>query len=473
MIDSLEKPSRRPRMEVADPSRIERLPAHSIESEQGILGCVFLAADPKLVMADILTGLKTAEAFYDLRHRTMFECLCDMVDFGDAIDIITFTNLLRNRQQLEAVGGMAYISSLADAVPFAANLDYYLKIVQDKYLRRRLIQTCTDIIGRLYDSEETPIAELLGEAEKQVLSIGTDNATDKDITIKEYVRQAICAIEECHQRQGATIGIATGLTDLDKLCYGLQPGDYFIIAGRPSQGKTAISMNIAEYVAVDLKQPVGVFSLEMTGKSLVIRMLLSRARVNMTSVMDGFMTERDFPKITGSASKISNANIHICDISGLSILQLRAKARRMWQQYGIKLFVIDYIQLLHSTNKKAETRQQEISDISSGIKCMAKELGVPVIAISQLNREMEREKNRRPRLSDLRESGSLENDGDKIGLLWPRKDEENEDEQRDCYPVTLVLAKHRNGPTGDVNLTFFKSITRFENAAKVSGDTQV
>jgi replicative DNA helicase len=460
-------------MEVADPSRIDRLPAHAIEAEQGILGCVMASPEPKQVMADIMTAVKSPEVFYDLRHRTMYECLCDMTEFGDPIDTITFQELLRNRHQLEAVGGLVYISSLADAVPSSANLDYYLKIVQDKYLRRRLIQTCTDIIGRLYESEDTPISELLGEAEKNVLSIGNDSATDKATSMKDYVRGAISKIEECHNRQGEPMGLGTGFIDLDKMWNGCEPGDYILIAARPSIGKTSLAMNIAEHVAVDLKQPVGVFSLEMTGESLVMRMLLSRARVNMASVRDGFMTERDFPKITGAASKLSGAPIHICDINGLSILQLRARARRLWQQYGIKLFVIDYLQLLHSTNKKADNRQQEIADISGGIKGMAKELKVPVIVLSQLNREMEKEKNRRPRMSDLRESGAIEQDGDKIGFLWKRDSEDDDGQERDSFPVTLVGAKNRNGPTGDINLTFFKSITRFENAAKISGDSQV
>jgi replicative DNA helicase len=230
-------------------------------------------------------------------------------------------------------------------------------------------------------------------------------------------------------------------------------------------------MNIAEHVAIDLQLPVGVFSLEMTGDSLVLRMLCSRSRVNLRNVRDGFLVERDFPKLTGAAGKLANAPLFIDDSSGLSILQLRAKARRMHQQYGVKLFVIDYLQLLHSTARRAENRQQEIADISNGIKALAKELNVPVIVLSQLNREVEREKGRPPRLSDLRESGSIEQDADLVGLLYRPKqgdDDEQPPEDNDAIPVNLLIAKQRNGPAGeDVHLTFLKSYTRFESAAKI------
>jgi replicative DNA helicase len=273
-------------------------------------------------------------------------------------------------------------------------------------------------------------------------------------------------------------GIGTGFADLDKMTSGLHPGEMVVIAARPSMGKTSLAMNIAEHVALEQKLPVGVFSLEMTANSLVLRMLCSRSRVNLRSVREGFLAERDFPKITGAAGEMARAPLFIDDSSGLSILQLRAKARRMAQQYGVKLFVIDYLQLLHSTARRAENRQQEIADISNGIKALAKELNVPVIVLSQLNRELEREKNRKPRLSDLRESGAIEQDADLVGLLYkPSSGDEEEGggaaaagEDQEAQPVNLLIAKQRNGPTGDVNLTFLKSYTRFESAAKVSDD---
>jgi len=247
-----------------------------------------------------------------------------------------------------------------------------------------------------------------------------------------------------------------------------------VIAARPSMGKTSLAMNIAEAVAIDQKQPVGVFSLEMTAESLVLRMLCSRSRVNLRNIRDGFLAERDFPKLTGAAGKLANAPLFIDDSAGLSILQLRAKARRMYQQHGIKLFVIDYLQLLNASSQKIENRQQEIAQISNGIKALAKELDVPVIVLAQLNRELEKDKNRKPRLSDLRESGAIEQDADLVGLLYKVESEKAEDEdpgaQQDveAVPVNLLIAKQRNGPTGDVCMTFLKSYTRYESASKVA-----
>ena len=255
---------------------------------------------------------------------------------------------------------------------------------------------------------------------------------------------------------------------------GLHGGEMIVVAARPSMGKTSLAMNIAEHVALEEKLPVGVFSLEMTSDSLVLRMLCSRSRVNLRSVREGFLVERDFPKITEAAGKLANAPLFIDDSSGLSILQFRAKARRICtlQQFGIKLFIVDYLQLLHSTARRAENRQQEIADISNGIKSLAKELNVPVIVLSQLNRELEKDKDRKPRLSDLRESGAIEQDADVVCLLYKpsREEEDNAGEESEAMPVNLLIAKQRNGPTGDVHLTFLKQYTRFESAAKISDD---
>jgi len=246
-----------------------------------------------------------------------------------------------------------------------------------------------------------------------------------------------------------------------------------VIAARPSMGKTSLAMNMAEHVAVSLRLPVGVFSLEMTAESLVMRMMSSLARVNSRSIRDGFLAERDFAKLTTAAGQLAKAPLFIDDASALSVLQLRAKARRLHQQHGIKLFVIDYLQLLHSTARRAENRQQEIADISNGVKSLAKELKVPVIVLSQLNRELEKDKNRKPRLSDLRESGSIEQDADVVALLYKPSSGDDEDgpaPDQEAAPVNLLIAKQRNGPTGDVQLTFLKSCTRFESAAKISGE---
>jgi replicative DNA helicase len=335
-----------------------------------------------------------------------------------------------------------------------------------------MLTTCTSLAGQVYEYEGE-VDALLDEAEKEILQISQSRVDTAKMGIKELVNRAINKIEEFHQNQGSVTGIATGFVDLDRMTTGLQAGDMFIVAARPSVGKTSFAMNIAEHVALELKQPVGVFSLEMTADSLVLRMLCSRARVNLRKIRDGFLAERDFPKLTGTAGKLTSAPLFIDDSSGLSILQLRAKARRMWQQFGIKLFVIDYLQLLHSTSRRAENRQQEIAEISGGLKGLAKELNVPVIVLAQLNRELEkRGPGERPRLSDLRESGSIEQDADLVGLLYregkKEADEDGNEFEQDALPVKLFIAKQRNGPVGEVDLTFLKSITRFESAARVS-----
>jgi replicative DNA helicase len=455
---------------LADTGKLDRLPPHSPEAEQGVLGCVLLS--PNDCMGECIERFKAGtEVFYDLRHQTIFSMLVEMYDSREAIDLITLQQRLKNKQLLEEVGGITYLAALPDMVPSAANLSYYLDIVMEKYLLRKMIHTCTEVVGRVYDYEGE-VDALLDEVERDILRISESRVQNLTITIKDLVKKAISTIEDFHQRQGMLTGVGTGFTDLDKMTSGLHGGEMVVIAARPSMGKTSLAMNIAEYVAIEQRLPVGVFSLEMTSESLVLRMLCSRSRVNLRNVREGFLAERDFPKLTGSAGKLANAPLFIDDSSALSILQLRAKARRMWQQYGIKLFVIDYLQLLHSTARRAENRQQEIADISSGIKSLAKELSVPVIVLSQLNRELEREKNRKPRLSDLRESGAIEQDADVVGLLYKPSSGDDEESgnaaEEDAVPVNLLIAKQRNGPTGDVNLTFLKSYTRFESAAKVS-----
>jgi len=465
------KRARRRKPTGSDATKVDRLPPHSPEAEQGVLGCVLLS--PNDCMGECIEKFRAgADAFYDLRHQTIFGALTEMYDAREAIDVITLQQRLKNKQLLEEVGGLTYLASLPDTVPSSANLSYYLEIVQEKYLLRKMIHTCTEVVSRVYDYEGQ-VETLMDEIERDILRISESRVQAQTSTIKDLVKKAISTIEDFHQRQGVLTGVGTGFADLDKLTSGLHAGEMVVIAARPSMGKTSLAMNIAEHVAIDLRLPVGVFSLEMTADSLVLRMLCSRSRVNLRNVRDGFLAERDFPKLTGAAGKLAGAPLFIDDSSALSILQLRAKARRMFQQYDIKLFVVDYLQLLHSTARRAENRQQEIADISSGIKALAKELKVPIIVLSQLNRELEREKNRKPRLSDLRESGAIEQDADVVGLLYKPSSDDDEGgggPEDDAVPLNLLLAKQRNGPTGDVSLTFLKPYTRFESAAKVSDE---
>jgi replicative DNA helicase len=459
-----------------DTAKADRLPPHSPEAEQGVLGCILLS--PNECLGECLEKLKQEpEVFYDLRHQTIYSTLVTMYDTREAIDLITLQQRLKDQQHLEEVGGIPYLSSLQDAVPSAANLSYYLNIVREKFLLRKMIHTCTNVVGRVYDYEGE-VETLLDEVERDILRISESRVQGGATAIKQLVHKAIGTIENYFNRQGVLGGIGTGFPDLDRMTDGLHGGEMVVIAARPSMGKTSLAMNIAEHVVLNQKLPVGVFSLEMTAESLVMRMLCSNAKVNLRNIREGFMTEADFPKLRNSTGKLAAAPLFIDDSAGLSILQLRARARRLWQQHSIKLFVVDYMQLLHSTARRAENRQQEIADISGGIKALAKELNVPVIVLSQLNREPEkRERGAEPRLSDLRESGAIEQDADVVGLLYkPDKGSSDEEdgggigEEQAAVPVNLLIAKQRNGPTGDVKLTFLKPYTRFESAAKVSDE---
>lgn len=461
---------------------LDRLPPHSIEAEQGALGCCLIS--PNDCIGELIEKLKDdgkgsehGSNFYDLRHQTIWETLAEMFNSREAIDIITVQQRLKDKQLLEQVGGIAYLSQLQDCVPSAANLSYYIEIVREKFLLRKMISVCSGVVGRVYDFEGE-VDGLMDEVERDILKIAESRAEGSTVGVKELVSKAVMTIENFFSRQGKLNGISTGFHDLDKMTDGLHGGEMVVIAARPSMGKTSLAMNIAEHVVLEEKLPVGVFSLEMSAESLVLRMMCSVARANLRSIREGFMSEADFPKLTSAAGKLANSKLFIDDTAGLSILQLRARARRLHQQHGIKLFIVDYLQLLHSTARRSqENRQQEISDISSGIKALAKELKVPVIVLSQLNRELEKDKSRKPRLSDLRESGAIEQDADVVGLLYKPSSGDDEEQadggnvtEADGVPVNLLIAKQRNGPTGDVNLTFLKSFTRFESAAKVSDE---
>jgi replicative DNA helicase len=470
-VADLKKARRRKSAAVADVIKTDRLPPHSPEAEQGVIGCVLLS--PNDCLGQCIERLKAgADVFYDLRHQTIYSGLVEMYDAREAIDVITVQQRLKDKQLLDQIGGIPYLNALQDSVPSAANVTYYADIVQEKYLLRKMIQACTDVVGKVYDYEGE-VDVLMDEVERDILQISESRVQGGAVAAKQLVHKAIGTIENLFTRQGVLGGIGTGFQDFDKMTDGLHGGEMIVIAARPSMGKTSLAMNIAEHIVVHQKLPVGVFSLEMTAESLMLRMLCSNARVNLRNIREGFMPESDFPKLTSSAGRLSNAPLFIDDTPALSILQMRARARRMSQQHGIKLFVVDYLQLLHSTSRRSQdNRQQEISEISSGIKALAKELKVPVIVLSQLNRELEKDKSRKPRLSDLRESGAIEQDADLVGLLYkPSAGDDDEGappEEMDGIPVNLLIAKQRNGPTGDVNLTFLKSYTRFESAAKVS-----
>ena len=402
------------------------------------------------------------------RIKRSFACWCEQWSAGQAIDLITFTQTLRDQNVLETIGGASFVTSLFTFVPTAANIDYYLEIVRDKYVLRQIIVTCTEGVRRAYE-EQGEVGPLLDEVEHNIFKVGDDRFRGQLLTMKEQVMGALESIEKLWERRGGITGLSTGFIELDRLTSGLHAAEMIVIAGRPSMGKTALAMNMAEHVAVNQKKPVAVFSLEMSSQQLVQRMLCSRARVNLQRVRDGFLGERDFPSLTAAASKLAEAKIFIDDSPSLEILELRAKARRLKAQQDVELVLIDYLQLLRSATRRAkENRQLEISEISAGLKALAKELNIPVIVVAQLNRQPEARSGGKPRLSDLRESGSIEQDADLVGLLVrPEIYEEDEEARAEKEgEAELIIAKQRNGPVGEIPLTFLKEFTRFEDRAR-------
>lgn len=463
--------ARRQRADNNGQFQIDRLPPHSPEAEQGVLGCVLLSPNDCLPQVIELIS-SNSDVFYDLRHQTIFDAMMGMFALKAPIDILTLQQWLKDDKLLDEVGGIPYLNALQDVAPSSANLSYYVGIVLEKYLLRRYVQTCTELVGRVYE-HEGDAKELADTIERDILAIrAATSKTTGSSGMKELVPQSLAMIEDYFNRQGTIGGLATGFADYDRLTDGLHQGEMIVLAARPSMGKTSLMCNIMEYVALNTKLPVGIFSLEMTKQSLTTRILTSRARVNLRNIREGFMSEADFPKLTSAAGKMTAALIQIDDTPGLTIMELRARARRMVQQFGIKVLGVDYLQLLHGSSKRAkDNRQQEITEISEGVKSLAKELNLPVIILSQLNRDLERDKKRKPKLSDLRESGAIEQDADVVGLLYkPQFDDEEAAEEADGVMVNLDIAKQRSGPTGTINLTFLKPFTRFESAARVSDE---
>lgn len=457
---TLAEPICRIRMSTAQPATttIDRLPPHSPEAEQGVLGCVLLSSD---CIAECIETLREDGAFYDLRHQTIYNAMLAMFDAREPIDIITLRQRLKNALQLDEVGGTAYLSSLIDTVPSAANLPSYLSIVHEKHLLRKVIHTCTAAVGRVY-GYQGEVTRLLDDVESDILSISISRSSSKSKTMRVAVADAINTIERYHQKIDCG-DVFTGLVDLDRATHGLHKGEVVILAARPSIGKTSLAMNIAERVAIDDGLPVGVFSMEMAHEALTLRLLCSRAKVDSSKIRDGYLSGNDFVALSRVAPQIAAAPLHIDDTSGLSVTQLCAKARRMAQMHGIRLFVVDYLQLISAGGRRNDSRQQDITAISAALKGLAGELKVPFLVLSQLNRDVEKDgKNRKPRSSDLRESGSLEQDADGVWLLWCP-------DEKEPAAINLEIAKQRSGPRDvTVGLTFLRESTRFESRAKIS-----
>ncbi len=436
--------------------RREKVPPQNIDAEVAVLGSMMIEEEA------IGQGVETLapEHFYKDSHKKIFQCVTNLFSENKAIDLLTLTDSLEKEGTLEEVGGASYLAFLTTAVPTAANVMYYAKIVKEKYILRHLINNATQIISDSYDTSQD-VETLLDRAEKLIFDITSRKFAGGILPLKEIVRNQIETIDRLYQRKEHITGIATGYHEFDTMTAGLQPSDLIIIAARPSMGKSALMSCIAEHVGMVLKVPVAIFSLEMSKEQLIQRMLCSCARVNAHKVRTGFLAQSDWPNLTSAAAKLSEAPIYIDDTPGISVLELKAKARRLKAQFDIKLLVLDYLQLMQGT-AGIENRQQEISEISRSLKELARELNVPLIAVSQLSRAVESRTDHRPQLSDLRESGAIEQDADVVVLLLREEYYNPTEENRGKAEV--IIAKQRNGPVGSLKLAFIHEYTRFENA---------
>ncbi len=439
---------------------LEKMPPQNTEAEMAVLGSMLIEEH---AIADAIEFLE-GSCFYNDANRKIFECILGLYGGGKAVDILTLIEELKKTQDLERIGGASYVTNLTTAVPTAANIKHYAHIVKEKSILRNLIATSTNIISESYDAHGD-VEKILDRAERDIFEISSKKVDTNFAPIKEIIKDSIETIDLLYQRKAHVTGIGTGFNDFDSLTAGLHRSDLIILAGRPSMGKSALVTSIAEYVGLVEKKPLVLFSLEMSKEQLVQRMLCSHARVNAHSVRTGFLSQSDWPKLTNAAGKLSEAPIFIDDTAGLSVLELRAKARRLKSQHDIQLIVVDYLQLMQGL-PGSENRQQEISEISRSLKALARELSVPLIGVSQLSRAVESRQDHRPQLSDLRESGAIEQDADLVGLLLREEYYSPTEENRGI--AELIIAKQRNGPVGTVKLTFVKDYARFENLTMVS-----
>jgi len=441
---------------------LEKVPPQNIEAEIAVLGSM-LIEDEAIAQA---VELIQSPFFYRDAHQKIFQAIVDLYSANKAVDLVTLTEELKKRGELDGVGGAAYLTELTAAVPTAANVQHYARIVKEKSILRNLINTATQIVTQSYGGQEEA-SFLLDKAEKQIFDIAGSQLRTMCVSIKEIIKDSIETIEGFYRKKAHVTGLATGFDDLDMMTAGLHGGELIIIAGRPSMGKSALATCIAEYVGVHEQKAVAVFSLEMSKEQLVQRMLCSHARVQLQRARSGFLTQSDWPNLVTAAGKLAEAPIYIDDSAALTSLELRAKARRMKARHNIELVVVDYMQLMDSPAAGRENRQQEISEISRGLKALAKELNLPLIAISQLSRAPEKRETFRPRLSDLRESGAIEQDADLVMLLFREEYYHPKEENKGIAEV--IVAKQRNGPIGSQNLLFLSEYTRFENLSKREG----
>lgn len=432
-----------------------RIPPQALDAEESVLGSILLDNQAINVCLERLR----AEDFYKTAHQTIFEAMSILSDKREPIDLITLGQQLRSMGQLDAVGGVQNLSYLASAVPNAANVAYYARMIKEMSIRRRLIHESSDIINSAFELDGD-IEEFLDTTEQRILGVSDFRVNSSFHRVSEIVQDSIRIVEKLYDQKESVTGIPSGLVKLDRMTAGFQPSDLVIVAARPSMGKTALVLGWSQFVGIYHRKPVAFFSLEMSKEQLVLRMLCSESRINNSNVRVGSLTERDFARIVDGASRISEAEIFIDDTPAITITELRAKARRLHRDHQLGLIVVDYLQLLRSP-AYSHSREQEISDISRSLKALAKELNVPVVALSQLNRSVEARTDKRPMMSDLRESGAIEQDADLIMFIY--RDEVYNKESPDKGVAEIIIAKQRTGPTGAIRVAFSGEHTRFDN----------
>jgi replicative DNA helicase len=439
---------------------LHRVPPQNLEAEQSVLGGILLENQAVNVVLEILES----GDFYSESHRKVFASVVELTERNEPVDLITLSSLLRDKKHLDAVGGVAYLASLVDNVPSAANIAYYARIVKEKAVLRGLIGTATEILNKSYNIG-ADVDQVLDEAEHAIFEISENKIRPTFYPLKGIIKDSFKTIERLFERKELITGVPTGFERMDEITSGLQKSDLIIIAGRPSMGKTAFALNIAQYAAIEADTPVAVFSLEMAKEQLALRMLASEARVDSQRLRKGFLGEMDWPKLTTAAGHLSEAPIFIDDTPAISVLEMKAKSRRLKADAGLGLIILDYLQLMRSGGYK-DSREQEISEISRSLKALAKELHVPVVALSQLNRKVEDRTNRRPQMADLRESGAIEQDADVIAFIYRDEVYNKSEDNPEKGIAEVIIGKQRNGPTGTIKLAFLEKFTRFENLAR-------
>ncbi|WP_377887224.1 replicative DNA helicase [Alkalihalobacillus sp. R86527] len=443
----------------------DRTPPQNIEAEQAVIGAVFLETDALTTATEVLQS----EDFYRAAHQKIFSVMIELSEKGEPVDLVTVTSELQDRSLLEEIGGVSYLSDLANSVPTAANVEYYSKIVEEKSILRRLIRAATDIASDGY-AKENKIENLLSEAEKSIMEVSQRKNTGAFISIKDVLVDAYDNIEMLQNNTGDITGIPTGFSELDRMTAGFQRNDLIIVAARPSVGKTAFALNIAQNVATKTDENVAIFSLEMGAEQLVMRMLCAEGNIDAQRLRTGALTGDDWQKLTMAMGSLSNAGIYIDDTPGIRVGDIRAKCRRLKQEKGLGMILIDYMQLIRGDGS-TENRQQEVSEISRSLKGIARELEVPLISLSQLSRGVESRQDKRPMMSDIRESGSIEQDADIVAFLY--RDDYYDKESENKNIIEIIIAKQRNGPVGTVELAFVKEYNKFVNLERRHDESDI